>query len=214
MRILSFLSFLSLFGLLSLLSSSSLSAQTQDNNFVSEYEISDVFEPTAFECLMFAQATGDKPPMRGEGRMQRRMEQGRQRKYLEQLRMLKMLELLELAEDQEVEFLTAYNAMRREHRDFDEQINASLDTLSRELKASDPTDETITRLCQQVSELDYEKNMIRAKFARKAEGVLSIQQMGRLVIFQKRFESEMLENIGRFRRGGGRGPSGLPQGEG
>ena len=205
-----------LFGLLSLAGLSGLSAQTPDDDFLPGLEpvISGELEPTKSEYMMFAQAPGDKPPMRGNGRPWRGMEQARQRKHLEQLRMLKMLELLELREDQEVEFLTTYNAMRREHRELDEQINAVLDSLSIELRAPDPSDENILRFCEQVARLDSEKKMVGVQFGRKAGNMLSAEQLGRLVIFQKRFESEMLERVGRFRQGRDRGPGGSLQDDG
>ncbi len=206
--------FLGLLGVLTLIGSARISAQTPDDNIVPNASWSDVLDVTAFECMMFAQASDDKPPMDHSGRGRRGMDAGRKRKHLEQLRMLKMLELLELREDQEIEFLTAYNAMRREHRSLDDQINASLDTLSGVLRSPEPSDETILRLCEQVSRLDTEKKMIGVQFARKAGDVLSVQQMGRLVVFEKRFESKMLENISRFRQGGGRGPMGTPEDEG
>lgn len=208
MKLLWFLALLSIVGF------SNLSAQTPDDNVVPDAKWSDALDVTAFDYMLFAQASGEKPPMGHNGRGRRGMDSGRQRKYLEQLRMLKMLELLELQEDQEIEFLTAYNAMRRKHRSFDEQINASLDTLSRFLRAPEPPDETILRLCEQVSRLDTEKKMIGVKFARTVGEVLTVQQMGRLVVFEKRFESRMLEDIGRFRQGGGRGPVGTPEDEG
>ena len=136
-----------LLGLLSLLGLSGLSAQTPDDDFPPGLDpaYSGGLEPPKPEYMTFAQAPGDKPPMRGDGRPWRGMDQARQRKHLEQLRMLKMLELLELREDQEVEFLTAYHAMRREHRKLDEQINAVLDSLSIELRAPNPSDDNILR---------------------------------------------------------------------
>jgi hypothetical protein len=82
--------------------------------------------PPQAPCRMFAQV-GDEDTSEVPGRARRWQRQhmmeaeSRRRQHLEQFRLLKLLELLDLKEDQEVEFITAYRAMRRDEKDVLEQ---------------------------------------------------------------------------------------------
>lgn len=189
-----------LFGLLSLLGLTSLSAQTPSDCTLQNSEM------TILEHMMFAQAPGDKPPMRGDGRPWRGMDQERQQKHLEQLRMLKMLELLELREDQEVEFLTAFNTMRKDQRQLEKTSRIVTDSLAQELRDGNALEERLNDLVDRVLALQNEKQQKMIGFLEQSRTLLTAEQVGKLVIFQKRFESEILERIGRFRKG--YGPSG------
>jgi len=205
-----------LLGLLSLLGLTGLSAQTPDDNLLPGLEpgISDELEPAMFERLIFAQAQGDKPPMRGDGRPWRGMEQRHQRKQLEQLRMLKMLELLELREDQEIPFLTTFNAMRKEQRQLEETSHFITDSLAQELRDGNASEARLNDLVDRVLSLQHEKHQKIIEFIEQSRTLLTAEQVGKLVIFQKRFESEILERIGRFRKGMGPGPRELPEDDG
>ena len=58
------------------------------------------------------------------------------------------------------------------------------------------------------------------EFLTEARRILTPEQFGKLVVFHKRFESEILERLGRFREermgdpAGPMGPGGMPPGEG
>jgi hypothetical protein len=171
--------------------------------------------PATFETLLFAQGPG------GEGMMRRGMGQHmpganmEQRKHLEQLRILKMLELLNLSKEQEVPFLTAFNRMREDLRGFEEQANLLTDTLSAELQAGHADEGRLRSLIGRIKDLDRKKYERLMSFADQAETILTPEQVGKLLIFQRRFEMELLEQVGRFRRGMGTpGEPGLPEGEG
>ena len=197
-----------LFGLLSLVGLTGLSAQTPSDCTLQHSEM------MMLEHMMFAQAPGDNPPMRGDGRPWQRMEQGQQRKHLEQLRMLKMLELLELREDQEVEFLTAFNAMRRDQRQLEETSRIVTDSLAQELRNGIASEDRLNDLVDRVLALQHEKQQKMIGFLEQSRTLLTAEQVGKLVIFQKRFESEILERIGRFRKGMGPGPGVFPGDDG
>ena len=164
--------------------------------------------------LLLAQAPPGGPFMPGGDRPQMGLERRQQRKHLEQLRMLKMLELLDLGENQEVRFLIAFNAMRKEHRELDDRINLSIDSLALELHADDINESRVTDLTNRVLNLQNEKFRVVMDFAELARDILTPEQFGKFVIFQKRFESELLERIGRFREGHHKGPGGPPWGDG
>jgi len=166
------------------------------------------------EALLLAQMPADESVKPREGRHRAPMERMKHRKYLEQIRILKMLELLDLREDQEVGFLTAFNAMRQKHRDIDEQINRLLDTLSAELRDRNAVELRINSLVDRDLALERDKHQVAMDFVEQARIMLTPEQLGRFVIFQKRFEAELLERIGRFRQGMGRESGRGPQGGG
>jgi hypothetical protein len=157
---------------------------------------------------------GEDTPGPHHGRMSpQRMEM--QRKHLEQLRMLKMLELLNLDGDQEIPFLKAFNDVRQQHRDLDELVRQRMDELADGIQAGDLGDKEIYSLVGQINDLEKQKTNVTDNFLDKARGMLTAEQFGKLVIFQKRFEVQLLERLGRFREGRRQGmQGGKVEGEG
>jgi hypothetical protein len=143
------------------------------------------------------------------------MEGMKHRKHLEQLRILKMLELLDLSKEQEVPFLTAFNSMREDLRGFEEQANQLIDTLASALQSDNSEESRLRSLIGRIKDVERRKYDRLMAFVDKAETMLTAEQVGKLLIFQRRFEAELLEQVGRFRRGMGNpaGP-GNPEGEG
>ena len=171
----------------------------------------------AGETFLFAQGPGGEGMMRRGGGPHMPMEGMGQRKHLEQLRILKMLELLDLSKDQEVPFLTAFNGMREDMRGFEEQANQLIDTLATALQSGNSEESRLKSLIGQIKDIDRRKYERLMTFVDQAEKMLTVEQVGKLLIFQKRFEAELLEQIGRFRRGmnepAGPGGPGNPEGE-
>ena len=174
--------------------------------------------PGNFETFLFAQGPGGEGMMhrgRGQGMPMEHMEQ---RKHLEQLRILKMLELLDLSKEQEVPFLTAFNSMREDLRDFEAQANQLTDTLAAELQSGGTDESRLRSLISRIKDVDRRKYERLMSFVDEADKMLTVEQVGKLLIFQRRFEAELLEQVGRFRRGMG-GPGapaepGNPEDEG
>ncbi|RKX27652.1 MAG: hypothetical protein DRP45_00400 [Candidatus Zixiibacteriota bacterium] len=150
--------------------------------------------------LLWAQSdphdTGDFGKPRGE---MRGRGEDRQRKHLEQLRMLKMLELLDLNEDQEIQFLTAYQSVRKEHRRLEKEKRELIDVLAQELHSASPNNDRIDELVSLIRAKEQEKYRLTYEFMDKIRSVLSSVQIARLIIFNERFEAEMLERIKSFR---------------
>jgi len=189
-----------------------LTSAAAADDAVSSQPVNRPVEPLLMSDYLLAQAPGDPGMMRGE--MQRRTPEERmqQRKHLEELRLLKMLELLDLTKEQEVPFLTAFNAMRERQRGIEDQINQNIDSLAREIDAGKASDARLNNLIDRVKTLGTERHENTMRFLDQARSMLTPQQVGKLIIFQKRFEAELLEQVGRFRRG--MGPGGQPEGEG
>ena len=141
----------------------------------------------------------------------------KQRKHLEQLRLLKLLDLLELGEDQELEFIAAFSAIRRKLRDLDREKSDLVNRLSEGLREKTMSDSEIHNLIDSLAQTDKRKLEKTAEFQKKVKGILTAKQLGKLVVFNDRFEFELLERIRAFRErnpgGRGAGPgsgSGMP----
>ncbi|MDH3890868.1 MAG: hypothetical protein OEV49_07260 [candidate division Zixibacteria bacterium] len=125
----------------------------------------------------------------------------RQRKHVEQLRMLKMLELLDLNEDQEISFLTSYNNLRGDIRRVDEARMKALTKLGGKLHDSTSSDSEIEKLLEQIGANLVEKQTVEARFLENAAAILTVRQLGKLIIFNEHFERELLDRVRVFREG-------------
>jgi hypothetical protein len=177
-----------------------------------------MMRPGNFEAFLFAQGPGGEGMMRRGGRPDMPGPNMEQRKHLEQLRILKMLELLNLSKEQEVPFLTAFNRMREDLRGFEEQANQLTDSLAAELQSGKAEESRLRSLISRIKEFDQKKHERLMSFIDQSETMLTTEQVGKLMIFQRRFERELLEQVGRFRRGmhgpGAPDNPDLPEGEG
>jgi hypothetical protein len=131
---------------------------------------------------------------------------GQQRKHLEQLRILKMLELLNLSDEQEMPFLTAFNQVRVAQQALEEKSELLLDSLATELNSPKKSQARLKELIARVKGVERQRFEQITTVVDKLDSLLTTEQIAKLMIFQKRFEMELLEQIGRFRRGPG-GPS-------
>jgi len=149
--------------------------------------------------LMFAQGPmGQDVPMPPGGPMSPGAFEN-QRKHIEQLRLLKMLELLDLTDQQEIPFLTALNEARQQREEFEKSNRERIEALAEGLESKTLTDAQIYKLVDDITNgLKLQLQNVDG-FLAKSRGILTAEQYGKLVIFQMRFEVEMLEQLGRFR---------------
>ena len=150
-------------------------------------------------CDMFAQVDGEgEPPQFAPGKPGKRRQQ---RKHIEQLRMLKMLELLDLDNDQEISFLTSYNDLRSSIRRVDGARMTLLTELGDKLHNETGTDSEIKNLLEQIDANRQEKQKVEAEFVERASTMLTVRQLGKLVMFNEHFERELLDRVRVFREG-------------
>lgn len=128
-------------------------------------------------------------------------QQRRQRKHIEQLRMLKMLELLDLDNDQEISFLTSYNDLRRNIRRVDAARMKLLTELGDKLHNETGTDAEIKNLLEQVDANRVARRKVEAEFIEHAASMLTVRQLGKLVMFNEHFERELLDRVRVYREG-------------
>ena len=134
------------------------------------------------------------------GRAKRRYMEAmnKQRQHLEQFRLLKLFELLDLDEDNEIAFLTKFRGMRKELGEVQGQRKELIEELAGSLKEEQVDREQVDRAIKNLSELEREKNKIIEHFIQEAHEFLDAEQLAKFIIFQERFEFELLERLKNF----------------
>lgn len=152
---------------------------------------------------MWAQA-GEPPDQAPPGGEPPDME--RRRQHLEQLRMLKLLEMLDLKEDQEVAFITGFRRMREQLEELETQRHSVLDDLSQHIEANNVDNRVVESASQQLVQIAERKIEVVFNFLDRTRNTLTPEQSAKLMVFQERFDRELLERIRAFHeRGMGRG---------
>ncbi len=143
--------------------------------------------------------SGVMPQRMGKGPRLGRMEPEQRRKYVEQFRLLKLLELLDLKEEQEAKFIESFRSMRRQQRKIEQDRAELMQEISEELERNRVDDARIISAADQLLALDERRREVMANFLGKARTLLTPEQVARLILFQERFELELLERVREFR---------------
>lgn len=125
---------------------------------------------------------------------------------VENLRMMKLLETVDLSEEQSEKFVPLFHGFRKDIKSLIHERNALIDGIKELIAAAVPDD----RIKEELRKLKLNRvqfNNRQDKFISDCETILTTPQLARLVIFQERFEREMLQSLREFRRHGGWGPT-------
>ena len=139
--------------------------------------------------------SGAPSPRMGRGARWGHMEPEQRRKYVEQFRLLKLLEILDLKEDQEAKFIESFRAMRRQQREIEQNRTEIMKNLSADLEKNGVDDARITNATDKLFALEDRRREAMRGFLTKARAFLTPEQVGRLILFQERFELELLERV-------------------
>jgi len=163
----------------------------------------------AFLCLLIAGMTSpilaqppefdDTLPPMHHGKFGEKMSAN-----VENLRMMKLLEAVDLSEEQSEKFVPLFYGFRKDIKALVDERNSLIDGI-RDLLANNAPDDKIKEGLAQLKKNHAEFNDRQDKFISDCESILTVPQLARLVIFQERFEREMLESLREFRRHGGPG---------
>ena len=120
---------------------------------------------------------------------------GMHMKNLENLRLLKLLEALDLSENQNDLFISAFSTFRKNSKSIKEKVESEITILAEYLKEDTKSDNVILEKVDSIVKMkeDFEKE--RGKFFEKAKDILEAEQLGRMMVFQERFERELLEQV-------------------
>jgi len=149
-----------------------------------------LFLITTLTADSFAQRPG-----RGRGRGDR----AKHAKNMENLRMLKLLDVLELDEGQDMKFITAFAAFRKKTREIGEHFWNEVKLLSEILNQSVPSDEEIKAQILKIENMRIQREKFRTDFHKEVSNILTPVQLGKMVIFEHRFERELIESVRGFR---------------
>jgi hypothetical protein len=114
------------------------------------------------------------------------------REKLQDLAVWKMLEVLDLSQERTDRFLPALREMQKQEAQLQEQRMRLLQELERRMTQGG-SEKEVREVIQQLRMLGKQGEAVRERFFNQAESILSVQQLGRLVLFQDRFEKRMRE---------------------
>lgn len=165
------------------------------SRFILRVVLSLLFIFAVCELSAVAQGKGHRPWGAGGGRKHENME--RRAKNLENLRMLKLLELLDLTDEQSPRFIERFVRFRKDFKTANFNIQLEIGKLA-ELLKSDTAEVSIKEAVDKVNNLKISREKVLDKFHDEVTNILTIQQIGLMVIFEERFERELIESVRGF----------------
>ncbi len=116
------------------------------------------------------------------------------RERLQDLAVWKMLEVLDLSQEQTDKFLPALREIQKQEAQLQEQRMSLLQELERRMTQGG-SEKEIREVIKELRMLGKQGEAVRERFFSQAESILSVQQLGRLLLFQDRFEKRMREKM-------------------
>ncbi|NOY89150.1 MAG: hypothetical protein GXO93_07155 [FCB group bacterium] len=147
-----------------------------------------------------------EPPMECGRWSQMRLKPSERRKHLERFRMEKLLELLNLDKKSEKIFVNMFRQHRQEQRKLKRKRITIINDLADTLKFNSSNVPAIKNMLIKINALDKQKFELRQQFLNRIKTVLTPQQLGKLYVFQDRFEFEILEKMNKLHRWQGKPP--------
>lgn len=149
-----------------------------------------VFLTSAVLAGFVAISFGQPPPPEGPG-----FGPGRERirERIRTVKIWKLAEELNLSEEQSQKFFPIYNSFQAERESLDEKRRDTMRRLDELTSKENPSEEDIFKLLNKLDDLGNEEQQKRLEFRQKIKGVLTPRQMGRLVVFELRFQQQMQE---------------------
>ena len=109
---------------------------------------------------------------------------------IEQLRKVRMIEMLDLSESQSVRFFARLKEHDAARQDLMKQRNESLDKIERLVRNHADSTE-YAPLFSEVQGIDSRMVTERKKFFDSLSDILSIEQQGKFLVFERRFDREL-----------------------
>lgn len=125
---------------------------------------------------------------------------GKHADNLENLRMLKLLEVLDLNEQQNTEFIALFASFRKENREIREKIDVEVEALIELLKEDKPSEDAVKEKVEKIESLKKEIFRSIENFGEKSKQILTVVQQGKMIVFQERFERELIKSVRGFRK--------------
>ena len=128
---------------------------------------------------------------------------GKPGERFEKFRREKLMELLELNEDQKEQFLPMWQEWHRKLRDLRLQHKKEMNYLAHSLREQSLSEQQVDSLINQLMSLSDRRHQDRLLIIQKARDFLTPVQVGKLLVFEERFESHVMNKLrhGRGREG-------------
>jgi len=166
--------------------------------------------PGNSDCpMLLAQAESDSAHQAGDMSSQGMPERprfGHGPKRFERLRMNKLVEFLGLEGEDRETFVAASEKFGDSRMELDRLHRLTLDSLARGLREGGLSNEDIDRLVEKLDALEMKRQAVRREFREEIKPLLEPEQYGKLVVFEYRFEAQILDRLNEFRRRGGPPP--------
>lgn len=152
---------------------------------------------TAGILILLAQTLFAQPPMDPE-----RREMMRER--IETLKLWKMIEFMDLSSEQSDEFLPILHEFQKAKKELEMARRQLFKDLEEELESKEPDEKTIEDILFELEENRVKLEKERERFIMNSSNALSRIQLGKLLLFEQRFERELRDTIRKFRMKPGR----------
>jgi Spy/CpxP family protein refolding chaperone len=142
------------------------------------------------------------PDLMAQGpRCEGMMRQEQEAKNLENLRLLKLLEVLDLNDEQSKNFISLFVDFRKEIRQIMDGMQKEIDSLADLVQADKPSEDKIRAEISKIEVLKQKREEAARKFQSDISKILSAVQMGKVVVFEERFDRKLIETMRCFRTG-------------
>jgi len=122
----------------------------------------------------------------------------RHARNLENVRMFKLLELLELTDEQSPPFIARFVDFRKDFRTVNEKIEKEVQSLTDLINSPEVRDQALLEKIETIEKLQEERIEVVRIFHDDAAGILTAEQLAKMIVFEERFERELLETIRGF----------------
>jgi len=124
---------------------------------------------------------------------------GKMSANIENLRMLKLLEAVDLTEEQSTEFIPVFHGYRSDVNELRIQRDSLIEEIITMVNSNGEDNEIKPKLAE-LKDNRERMEARREEFLADCDTILTVPQIARLVIFQERFERDMLRALHNFRR--------------
>jgi Spy/CpxP family protein refolding chaperone len=113
---------------------------------------------------------------------------------IERFKKMRLVEMLDMKEEQSVRFFARFNEFENSKKEMNRQKDESLDKIERLIRNNGDVKE-YDKLFAEVDGINRKIGEERLKFFNGLSDVLSVEQRAKLLLFERRFESELREAV-------------------
>jgi Spy/CpxP family protein refolding chaperone len=117
------------------------------------------------------------------------------RERIKTVKIWKLTEELNLSSKQSEQFFPLYNQFQDDRQQIDSNRMETLQKLDELTSTENPSDSEINSLLQKLDDYDAQMNAKQIRFREKLKGIITTRQIGRLYVFEIKFQNQMREIV-------------------